>query len=118
MGKKVADTGTAFNATLTIIALVLCSSPCVSGPEPPTSYEATTFSAQALKDTLAEALACLPLIDTGNKMVDKCAKFAATLHHCLHSLGKFQVVNCQVTSSSVYSRLAFEYNAIILETGN
>lgn len=52
------------------------------------SYEATATSATALRDSLAEALACLPLIDTGNKMVDKCAKFAATLNYSLNLLGK------------------------------
>lgn len=46
------------------------------------------MSDRALRDSLADALACLPLIDKGNKMVDKCARFASTLNHCLHLLGK------------------------------
>ncbi|KAF3764050.1 hypothetical protein M406DRAFT_103763 [Cryphonectria parasitica EP155] len=75
-----------FNATLTIVALMLCNH--VSGPEAPTSYEATGISDQALNEILAAALACLPLIDNGNKMVEKCAKFATTLNQCLHLLGE------------------------------
>ena len=38
---------------------------------------------QPLRQSLEQALACLPLVDKGNKMVDKCAKFASTLHQCL-----------------------------------
>lgn len=50
------------------------------------------LSYQALRDTLSAALACLPLIDKGNRMVDKCAKFAATLNHCLLLLlGKLRI---------------------------
>lgn len=55
--------------------------------EPPSSYDTMGISYQALRDTLSDALACLPMIDKGNKMVDKCAKFAATLNHCLVLLG-------------------------------
>lgn len=77
---------TAFNATLTIVALILCNH--TSSEDAPTPYEATGTSERALRDSLAEALACLPLIDKGNKMVDKCARFAVTLNHCLHLLGK------------------------------
>lgn len=55
--------------------------------EPPSSYDTTGISYQTLRDTLSDALACLPMIDKGNKMVDKCAKFAATLNHCLVLLG-------------------------------
>lgn len=76
----------AFNATLTIVALMLCQQ--TSETEPPSSYEAAGISYQALRDALGEALACLPIIDKGNRMVDKCANFATTLSHCLHSLGK------------------------------
>lgn len=76
----------AFNSTLTIIALMLCNR--ASSGEAPTPYEVTGVSDRALKDSLAEALTCLPLIDKGNKMVDKCARFAATLNHSLYLLGK------------------------------
>lgn len=79
---------TAFNATLTVVALLLCNSLHGSGSDPGSSYAATAISGQALKDVLAQALSCLPLIDTGNKMVDKCAQFAGTLTHCLHLLGE------------------------------
>lgn len=78
----------AFNATLTIVALLLCSSPHGNDSDPSSSYAETAIPGQALKDILAEALSCLPLIDTGNRMVDKCAQFAGTLNHCLHLLGK------------------------------
>lgn len=59
----------------------------VAESEPPSSYETTGISYQALRETLSAALACLPMIDKGNRMVDKCAKFAATLNHCLLLLG-------------------------------
>lgn len=78
----------AFNATLTIVALLLCNSPHGTDLDPGSSYAATAISGQAIKDILAAALSCLPLIDTGNKMVDKCAQFAGTLNHCLHLLGE------------------------------
>ncbi|CAN8105418.1 unnamed protein product [Discula destructiva] len=73
-----------FNATLTIVALMLCNH--VSGGETSTPYEATGMSDRALGESLGKALACLPLIDKGNKMVDKCADFAVTLNHCLQLL--------------------------------
>lgn len=38
---------------------------------------------QAIRETLEQALTCLPLIDKENKMVDKCAEFTNTLHQCL-----------------------------------
>lgn len=76
----------AFNATLTIIALMLCNH--VSGPEAPTSYEAIGTSDEALRETLAAALACLPMVDSPNKMVEKVSKFAAALNQCLHILGE------------------------------
>ncbi|KUI61337.1 hypothetical protein VP1G_08490 [Cytospora mali] len=46
-------------------------------------YGDVGVSDQALKETLEQALTCLPMIDKGNKMVDKCAKFTNTLHQCL-----------------------------------
>lgn len=97
MGKEIEQlrrVSTAFNATLTIVALLLCNSPHGNEPDPGSSYAATAVSGQALKDILAEALSCLPLIDRGNKMVDKCAQFAGTLNHCLHLLGKSWLFNC------------------------
>lgn len=87
-GNKTDKMWLAFNATLTIVALMLCNQP--HGPEQqPTSYEATGISNDALREVLGVALGCLPLIDNGNKMVEKCAKFADTLNQCLHLLGEF-----------------------------
>ncbi|KAG6355110.1 hypothetical protein INS49_004191 [Diaporthe citri] len=57
-----------------------------NSPIPAAPCEAGGISDQALRDALADALACLPLIDKGNRMVDKCAKFVATLQQCLNLL--------------------------------
>lgn len=88
----------AFNATLTIVALVLCNH--VSSGESSAPYEAAGMSDRALKDSLSQALACLPLIDKGNKMVDKCADFVATLNHCLQLLGEGPELVCQPIRTS------------------
>lgn len=65
--------------------MALCNH--ASSPIPAAPCEAGGISDQALRDALADALACLPLIDKGNRMVDKCAKFVATLQQCLNLLG-------------------------------
>lgn len=85
LGPSSTDTITALNAALTIVTIALCNHP--SGPIPATPYEAGGVSDQSLKNALADALACLPLIDKGNRMVEKCAKFVATLQQCLNLLG-------------------------------
>lgn len=75
----------ALNAALTIFTLALCNHANSAIPGAPCN--AGGVADQALRDALAEALACLPLIDKGNRMVDKCAKFLATLQQCLNLLG-------------------------------
>ncbi|KUI64273.1 hypothetical protein VM1G_11070 [Cytospora mali] len=70
-----------FNATLTIVAIVLCNHTSSTGQS--SVYGDVGVSDQVLKETLEQALNCLPMIDKGNKMVDKCAKFTNTLHQCL-----------------------------------
>ncbi|KAL1866842.1 hypothetical protein Daus18300_006545 [Diaporthe australafricana] len=72
------------NAALTIVTMVLCNH--ANSPIPAAPREAGGISDQALRNTLADALSCLPLIDKGNRMVDKCAKFVATLQQCLNLL--------------------------------
>ncbi|KAL2280224.1 hypothetical protein FJTKL_12684 [Diaporthe vaccinii] len=72
------------NAALTIVTMALCNH--ANSPVPAAPCEAGGISDQALRDALADALACLPLIDKGNRMVDKCAKFVATLQQCLNLL--------------------------------
>lgn len=84
------NTTSALNAALTIVTLALCNHP--NSPVPAAPCEAGGISNQALRDALAEALACLPLIDKGNRMVEKCAKFVATLQQCLNLLGMFRHV--------------------------
>ncbi|KAI7777484.1 c6 transcription [Diaporthe eres] len=74
----------ALNAALTIVTMALCNH--ANSPVPAAPCEAGGISDQALRDALADALACLPLIDKGNRMVDKCAKFVATLQQCLNLL--------------------------------
>lgn len=65
--------------------MVLCNH--ASSPIPAAPREAGGISDQALRNTLADALSCLSLIDKGNRMVDKCAKFVATPQQCLNLLG-------------------------------
>lgn len=77
----------------------------IADSDPPSSYEATGISYQALREVLSNAMACLPMIDKGNRMVDKCAEFAATLNHCLLLLGKytpfpFRIVYCNMPAVS------------------
>ncbi|KAK7699453.1 hypothetical protein SLS64_011591 [Diaporthe eres] len=72
------------NAALTIVTMALCNH--ANSPIPAAPCEAGGISDQALRDALADALACLPLIDRGNRMVDKCAKFVTTLQQCLNLL--------------------------------
>lgn len=79
------NTESALNAALTIVTMALCNHP--NSPIPAAPCEAGGISDQALRDALGDALACLPLIDKGNRMVDKCAKFIATLQQCLGLLG-------------------------------
>lgn len=67
--------------------MALCNHP--NSPIPAAPCEAGGISDQSLRDALADALSCLPLIDKGNGMVDKCAKFVATLQQCLNLLGTF-----------------------------
>ncbi|KAK7727235.1 hypothetical protein SLS63_007286 [Diaporthe eres] len=74
----------ALNAALTIVTMALCNH--ANSPIPAAPCEAGGISDQALRDALADALACLPLIDRGNRMVDKCAKFVTTLQQCLNLL--------------------------------
>lgn len=85
LGPSSTNAITALNAALTIVTIALCNHP--SGPIPATPNEAGGVSDQSLKNALADALACLPLIDKGNRMVEKCAKFVATLQQCLNLLG-------------------------------
>lgn len=80
------DTTPALNAALTIVTMALCNHP--NSLVPAASCEAGGTSDQSLRDALADALSCLPLIDKGNGMVDKCAKFVATLQQCLNLLGR------------------------------
>lgn len=79
------NTFIALNAALTIVTMALCNH--ANSPIPSAPSEAGGISNQALRDALADALACLPLIDKENRMVDKCAKFVATLQQCLDLLG-------------------------------
>lgn len=79
------DTFTALNAALTIVTMALCNH--ANSPIPAATSEAGGVSNQSLRDALTDALACLPLIDKENRMVDKCAKFVATLQQCLNLLG-------------------------------
>ncbi|KKY32761.1 putative c6 transcription [Diaporthe ampelina] len=72
------------NAALTIVTMALCNHP--NTPIPAAPCEAGGISDQALRDALAEALACLPLIDKDNRMVEKCAMFVATLQQSLNLL--------------------------------
>ncbi|KAK2063698.1 fungal-specific transcription factor domain-containing protein [Colletotrichum caudatum] len=71
-----------FNASLTIIALKLIED----------SYASTPYShAHAgtpvnLEETLKSAVSCIAHIDNKNPMVEKCAKFAATLIFMVQSL--------------------------------
>ncbi|KAK2039181.1 fungal-specific transcription factor domain-containing protein [Colletotrichum somersetense] len=71
-----------FNASLTIVALKLIED----------SYASTPYShAHAgtpvnLEETLKSAVSCIARIDNKNPMVEKCAKFAATLIFMVQSL--------------------------------
>ncbi|KAK1985290.1 fungal-specific transcription factor domain-containing protein [Colletotrichum cereale] len=71
-----------FNATLTIVALKLIED----------SYASTPFDhayvgiSSRLEETLKSAVSCIARVDTKNPMVEKCAKFAATLIFMVQSL--------------------------------
>ncbi|KAK2596585.1 hypothetical protein N8I77_013466 [Diaporthe amygdali] len=80
------------NAALTIFTLALCNH--ANSPIPGAPCSAGGVADQALRGALAEALACLPLIDKGNRMVDKCAKFLATLQQCLNLLDQTGLDDC------------------------
>lgn len=91
-----------FNATLTIVAIVLCNYTNSSTRQSPV-YGNHSIPDQAILETLEQALSCLPLIDKGNKMVDKCAKFTNTLHQCLLLLERFDTTDGQGKLNGVES---------------
>lgn len=74
----------ALNATLTIIAIILTDR--VNGL---TDSPESGISEVTLRATLDEAISCLPLIDPGSKMVEKCTKVVAAFYHYLDRMGMY-----------------------------
>jgi len=48
-----------------------------------------TATADDQRRVLDMAIEYMPLLDCGNKLADKCAKFASTLRRCVQSLCKY-----------------------------
>ncbi|KAK1996670.1 fungal-specific transcription factor domain-containing protein [Colletotrichum falcatum] len=71
-----------FNASLTIVALKLIEDGYASTP----FNQAYAGTAARLEETLRSAVSCIARIDTKNSMVEKCAKFTATLIFAVQSL--------------------------------
>ncbi|KAK1579948.1 fungal-specific transcription factor domain-containing protein [Colletotrichum navitas] len=71
-----------FNASLTIVALKLIEDSYASTPY----NHAYAGTLARLEETLKSAVSCIARIDTKNPMVEKCAKFTATLIFTVQSL--------------------------------
>ncbi|KAI1839904.1 hypothetical protein JX265_005750 [Neoarthrinium moseri] len=87
----------AFNAALTIIAVLLTEESVTST----STFDAMGISEGLLHATLDQAISSLPLIDVGNKMVEKCAKFVTTLRYYLNMLKSSDSASNTTTESPV-----------------
>ncbi|KZL70537.1 fungal specific transcription factor domain-containing protein [Colletotrichum tofieldiae] len=71
-----------FNASLTIVAIKLIEDSYVSSP----FDQAYAGTAARLDEIMKSAVSCIACLDTQNPMVEKCAKFTATLIFMVQSL--------------------------------
>lgn len=75
---------TAFNATLTIAAVML-----IDRSRFPGSRDFSGMQDDVLKEYLDKAINCLPLVDPGNQMVSKCTQVTSTIRRYLDLVGMY-----------------------------